>query len=595
MKKIMSLVLAVTLLMSVFGGLTVFAADASGISDGYTEVPAVKGSNDAYSWKVDGTTLYINYTGDPVAYTSETYTQRPWQSSVENITEVVIEGTPTAIGDRTFYGMSKLEKVTFAGTEKRINTEAFVGTAIKGVFKVPKSVTFFHGQSIQNLGINVLIFDGDSNTGNIQLYKGLPYLGDLTSIVLMRPAKITGDEDIKTVKQFGGTYASGTNGMTAPSRINMLVSDASYIAPFAALTSYDNYSKDVPSDKKANIERKEFSVAPGTFGEYTLIKGDVAYGDFVTNAFYLEYTESDNTKVVEFITNGTEKGANMASGTALNSKKDTFGKMVFGFGFTQIPASFGKAYTSLKELKLPYTLTTIGGSAFDGVSTMVKANFEDTKITSIGSAAFRNSKFKELRFPETIVTISMKAFINNNALECVYFPKATTLLLGQWAFAREGDNSKYDDKNLKVIFGDVTFSPSTKVDTFAADAKSTDWRTTTIIYDSSKTTTTSIKSIENFYQTTMVADKCFEYYDEDGVINLFICDFTKEQSYNLFLCTYPDSAMDKLIIIKEGTLSNGDFVNVKYDTSAEVVPDKTKIFLWEGFSSCKPLVPALLK
>ena len=140
MKKIMSLVLAVTLLVSVFGGVAVFAADASGISDGYTVEPAVSGSNDAYGWKVDGTTLYIYYTGDPVAYTSSTYTQRPWQSSAANITEVFIEGTPTAIGDRTFYGMSKLEKVTFAGTEKRINTEAFVGTAIKGVFEVPKSL-----------------------------------------------------------------------------------------------------------------------------------------------------------------------------------------------------------------------------------------------------------------------------------------------------------------------------------------------------------------------------------------------------------------------------------------------------------------------
>ena len=589
MKKIMSLVLAVTLLMSVFGGLTVFAADPSGIPDGYKVEAAVSGSNDAYGWKVDGETLYIHYTGKPVAYTKLNYTERPWQSKVASIKEVVIQGTPTAIGDRTFYNMSNLKKVTFAGTEKRINTEAFVGTAIKGVFKVPKSVTFFHGQSIQNLGINVLIFDGDSTTGKIQLYKGLPYLGDLTSIVLLRPVNIT---EVSALKDFGGTYASGTNGMTAPSRINMLVSDASYITPFAALTSYDNYLDHVASEKEGNIESKEFSVAPGTFGKYTLIKGDVAYGDFVTNAFYLEYTESDNTKVVEFITNGTEKGANMASGTALDSKKTTFGKMVFGFGFTQIPASFGKAYTSLKELKLPYTLTTIGGSAFDGVSTMVKANFEDTKITSIGSAAFRNSKFKELRFPETIVTISMKAFINNNALECVYFPKATTLVLGQWAFAsEEKDTSSYAGKNLKVIFGDVTFSVSTKVDTFAADdATSTNWRKTTIIYDSSKTTLT-----KNFNQTTMVADKCFEYYYEDGVINLFICDFTKEQSYNLFLCTYPDSAMDKLIIIKEGTLSNGDFVNVKYDTSAEVVPDKTKIFLWEGFSSCKPLVPALLK
>ena len=122
MKKIMSLVLAVTLLITVFGGLTVFAADASGIPDGYTVVAAVSGSNDAYGWKVDGTKLYIYYTGAPVAYTSSTYTQRPWQSKVASIKEVVIQGTPTAIGAYSFYQMSNLEKVTFAAPAKCINS-----------------------------------------------------------------------------------------------------------------------------------------------------------------------------------------------------------------------------------------------------------------------------------------------------------------------------------------------------------------------------------------------------------------------------------------------------------------------------------------
>ena len=586
----MSLVLAVTLFMSVFGGLTAFAADASSIPDGYTKVDAVSGGNDAYGWKVDGTKLYIYYTGAPVAYTTSTYTQRPWQSSAAAITEVVIEGTPTAIGDRTFYKMSKLEKVTFAGTEERINTEAFVGTAIKGVFKVPKSVTFFHGQSIQNLGINVLIFDGDSTTGNIQLYKGLPYLGDLTSIVLLRPATITGS--VTTVKAFGGAYTNGTYGMTAPSRINMLVSDASYITPFAALTAYDTYLDDVASGKEGNIESKEFSVAPGTFGKYTLIKGDVAYDDFVTNAFYIEYTESDGTKVVEFITNGTEKGTNMASGTALDRKKATFGKMVFGFGFTQIPASFGKAYSSLKELKFPYTLTTIGGNAFDGVSTMVKANFEDTKIETISAAAFRKSKFKELRFPDTIATISMKAFINNNALECVYFPKASNLLLGSLVFARESDASSYVGKNLKVIFDEVTFSASTNVNTFAADTTSTDWRTTTIVYNAEKTT-----SLPNFNQVTKVADVYYEVNDtdNDNNINLFMCNFDDKQDYKLFMCIYANDALDSIHMIKEDTLAQGGFINAEFNTSANVVSDNTKVFLWEGFANCKPLKTVLEK
>ena len=243
MKKIMSLVLAVTLLMSVFGGLTAFAADATSIPKDYTVEGAVADGNDAYGWKVDGTTLKIYYTGNPVDYKEGDYTNRPWQGSVKTIEEVVIEGTPTEIGERTFKDMKALKKVTYSDEAKKtvtkIKTEAFMGTGINGVFRIPASVTYLHGQSIQSLRISALVFE--SSTTEIELYKGLPYLGDLTSIVLMRPAKITGS--ITTVKQFGGKYTYGTYGMTAPSRINMLISNASYIEPFSKLADYKDYLK----------------------------------------------------------------------------------------------------------------------------------------------------------------------------------------------------------------------------------------------------------------------------------------------------------------------------------------------------------------
>lgn len=590
MKKIMSLVLAVTLLMSVFGGLTAFAADATSIPKDYTVEGAVADGNDAYGWKVDGTTLKIYYTGNPVTYSKDDYTNRPWQSSVKTITEVVIEGTPTEIGARTFKGMKSLTKVTYSDeaekTVTKINTEAFAETSINGVFRIPASVTYLHGQSIQSTPISALVFE--SSTTPIELHKGLQYLGDLTSIVLMRPAKIT---EVTTVKEFGGKYTNGTYGMTAPSRINMLISDASYIEPFSKLTVYENYLDDVASGKEANIASKEFSMAPGTFGKYTLIKGDVAYGDFVTNAFYIEYTESDGTKVVEFITNGTEKGTNMASGTALNSKKATFGKMVFGFGFTQIPKSFGTNYKALQELKLPTTMVQIGDFAFDKVDTMVKANFEDTKITDIGVASFRNSKFKELKFPSTLSQIKQKAFINNNVLECVYFPKASNLFLGSSVFARD-DASIHADKNLKVIFDEVTFKDSTNVNTFAADTTSTDWRTTTIVYNAEKTT-----SLPNFNQVTTVEDVYYEVSDtdKDNNINLFMCNFADKQDYKLFMCTYDNDALDNIRMIKEDTLAKGGFINAEFNTSANVEKGNTKVFLWEGFANCKPLKTVLEK
>lgn len=597
MKKIMSLVLAVTLLMSVFGGLTVFAADAvvetvtketlEGL--GYT-VEKV-GTDYMYGWKVAEGVLDIYYAGTKVIdYTDSNYKDRPWNSQIKYITSVIIKGTPAQIGKYTFFDMGKLTAFTLAGTETVIGACAFANTSIGGVVTIPEHITKVHGQAFMNCPINVLVYDGDAETPTLGLDKGIQYLGKLTNIVIKRniefynlPTKSNG----RTLKHFAGTYGSGKHGMTNPAKINVVSTDAKYFNYFKTITAYpDAY------DVQGKLA-KEDGLAPELFKDCVVADAEKTIGinKFIDNVWYLEYYEPDGSKTIEFITNGTEKGANMAKGTALDGEETEFGKMVFGFGFTEIPESFGKAYTSLEELKLPYTLTKIGNFAFDGVSTMVKANFEDTKITSIGSAAFRNSKFKELRFPETIATISMKAFINNNVLECVYFPKASNLFLGQWAFARQGDNSKYDDKNLKVIFGDVTFNASTKVDTFAADTTSTDWRTTTIIYDSSKTT-----SIKNFNQATKVPNEYYEVSDAygDGKINLFMCDFSKNQSYKLFMCTYEGTALDKLHAIKEDTLAKGEFINMEFDTSGDVKKDKTKVFLWEGFSSCKPLAPALL-
>ena len=58
MKKIMSLVLAVTLLMSVFGGLTAFAADAASIPEGYKA--KIKATDDVVSVRVAGLQSQVN-------------------------------------------------------------------------------------------------------------------------------------------------------------------------------------------------------------------------------------------------------------------------------------------------------------------------------------------------------------------------------------------------------------------------------------------------------------------------------------------------------------------------------------------------------
>ena len=633
----MSLVLAVTLVMSVFGGLTAFAADATSIPKDYTVEGAVEDGNDAYGWKVDDKTLKIYYTGKPVTYSSSDYKNRPWKDSADKIEEVVIEGTPTEIGARTFKGMKSLTKVTYSDeaekTVTKINTEAFAETSINGVFRIPASVTYLHGQSIQSTPISALVFE--SSTTPIELYKGLTYLGDLTSIVLMRPAKITGS--ITTVKQFGGTYASGTYGMTAPSRINMLISDASYIEPFSKLTVYEDYSKDVPSDKVGNIASKEFSMAPGTFGKYTLIDSTEAIldGVFADNVWYLLYDENTNPDsvdyTVEFLTNGKEKGDNMTTkGYSYNTSTKQYTikneqlanvaakikKMVFGFGFTQLQSCFGTnkgindlyekgkhtRYENLREVVFPAQFEKIWEFAFCNIRTLKKVNFEDTAIHIIDKKAFAYCPLETVKLPATITTIGEMAFVGNTALETLYLPSSASLKIDKGGFAREFNQPGFDNKTLKVIADGPQFAVGTNnvVDSsFDYDSNITvdkAWRDTVIIYNS-EDTWTNTNSLGLGNGVSAVADKYYEMHDKDndGKISLWMFNYAAAQPYSMFVATYDGSTLGTVEMLANDELAIGTLLDEDFDVSSKIGNKPAKVFLWNGFLNISPLHSAVEK
>ncbi len=630
MKKVLSLLLAFTMLLSIMTAMPVFADGSVPTDQGYTVVAAVSGGNDEYGWKVDGTTLYLYYTGAPVTYTSSDYTNRPWNNSAASITKVVIAGTPTEIGAYTFNKMTSLADITFAGTETRIQNGAFAETAFTGVFTIPKSVTWMHGQAFQNLKINVLIFEGDAGTSNITLNKGLPYLGDLTSIVLMRPATIS--SDTTTVKAFGGAYAGGLYGMTNPAKINMLVADASYMTPFTALTEHTDYLSDVASGKEGNISAKEYSLAPGKFGEYTLIdrtKG-VTYGDFVAgNVTYLLYDENTAADAedltVEFISDcDSENGSGLMRGytddataktytindSTLSTKAASIKKMVFGEGFTQIPAYFGTNYAggdnvygtgkttryeSLQEVVLPATMTTLGKFAFGKIKTLSKVNLEDTKIKSIAEKAFAYCPIEKVTFPSTIATIDTKAFVGNTALETVYLPSSASLKIGNGAFAREWNQSGDDGKNLKVIVdGDAFTVDTSKVDATAFTVENSDWtnpwRTTTLIYDSSKWT-----AAPSLTGVTAVADEYYDMSVAGNTVSLWMYTFGTAQNYTLLYAGY-NSDSKKLVDVdlkETAQLASKTIVDTDI-TVNNAMTDATsyKAFLWDDLTSLTPLTEA---
>ena len=91
--------------------------------------------------------------------------------------------------------------------------------------------------------------------------------------------------------------------------------------------------------------------------------------------------------------------------------------------------------TSLAEITLPASLTSIGGSTFNSCSLLTSViNLENTKVTSIGAKTFQGcSSLTEITFPSSLTKILNGAFQVCSSLAEITFPDTLTII-GQYAF-----------------------------------------------------------------------------------------------------------------------------------------------------------------
>lgn len=629
MKKILLLTMVLCIAVSAFG--TAYAEEVAwndvtpGESDTWT----------AYKWKVDGNTLYLDYGESPATvqdYAKDTESTRPWASHVNAITDVVITGKPNAIGTYTFSRMGQLRNVTLAGTETAIEANAFVNCQKLGPsFVVPKHVTKLGGTPFTNTGVVSLIFE-ETDTP-IQIYP-LSAMGKLKNITLMRPIK-NGKLERTSVKDFCGTYNSGTFGMTNPAKINFLVTKAEYFTPFANLTEYTDVTA---------ASGNEMNLLPGKFDKCTVIDKNqtVQFVTDVANSMYhLLYTENGKL-TVEFIPNTTVNEANLRNGSAIHtaittnlaSVKSDIKKMVFDAGVNEIGNAFSiiatlnengtiatpgeQQYPNVEEVVLSPTLTNVGHYAFYNMTNLSKVNFEDTKISTIQQYAFRYAPIKEVILPSTLTAVYGEAFRDNPDLEFVYIPVNNSTTVRARTFGALDGNNNYSGKELKVILDGDAFKMCTTTNSGGAGVsayafscqRSGNFRDVTVIHKSTATVTdrdnaATVINTPAFTQqeastvvpATVVTDKHYDVYDadNDGKPNLFMYSFAgTDQDYKLFAGVYSGKALSNVQWLADGTAKAGkaNLINTEYDVTL-TEGETAKVFLWDGFAKLTPLSSAL--
>ena len=99
---------------------------------------------------------------------------------------------------------------------------------------------------------------------------------------------------------------------------------------------------------------------------------------------------------------------------------------------TSIGGSTFQNCTSLAEITLPASLTSIDNYAFDGCSLLTRViNLENTKVTSIGNYAFNGcSSLSEITLPDTLTSIGGAAFYGCSSLADISLPASLTSIGG---------------------------------------------------------------------------------------------------------------------------------------------------------------------
>lgn len=108
------------------------------------------------------------------------------------------------------------------------------------------------------------------------------------------------------------------------------------------------------------------------------------------------------------------------------TKCENLTKVVFEEGIVNIPAFTLNGASSVKEVTLPDTVTSIGGSAFKQLGQLENITLPKN-LTAIGQNAFGGcSSLASITFPETLTTLGSYSFNACNRLTEVTLPKSFT-------------------------------------------------------------------------------------------------------------------------------------------------------------------------
>ena len=437
MKKLMALLLALSLLCTLPLPAAVFAED----SDFQIDENGVL-------------TKYLGSGGDVVIPDGISAIGEKAFKDCENLTSVVIPDGVTSIGKYAFSGCKSLTSVIIPNSVKTIDTSAFSSCTSLTNVKISDGIS----------SIDAFVFENCSSLTNINIPDTVTTIGQYAFYDCRSLASITIPDTVTSIESNAFADCIGLASITIPDSVTKIGDGA--FAGVGSIQANEGNENFISLD--GNLYNKDMSVLMQYTGN-----GNFEIPDSVTSVPSMAFAYSGLTSVtipdgITSIQYSTFKNCSNLTNISIPDTVTSIGGWAFSGCSSLTRINIPKTVTaiesyafyncsSLENIDIPDAVTSIEGFTFSGCSSLTSITIPDT-VTSIGGWAFQNcSNLTSINIPDGITSIKSGTFSGCSSLTNISIPDAVTSI-GIHAFSSCSSLASIGIPDTVTSIGNMAFA-----------------------------------------------------------------------------------------------------------------------------------------
>ena len=524
MKKIISLLLSLAMLLTITSGLnlTAYAAVETGSC----------GDNVTYSLDTSTGVLTISGTGDMNNYPSH---YSPFNNN-SIVKTVIVENSITSIGGEAFRDCTSLTSVTIPNSVTSIGWGAFDGCTSLTNITIPNSVTSID----HSVFSNTAYYNDKSNWD-----KGVLYLSNCL---------IDTNDNFNSITDYA--IKDGTR-IIADFAFEYCRSLTSVIIP-DSVTSIGNYAFDgCTSLAGVTVGNGVTSIGAFAFYDCTSLE-NITIPSSVTSIGDLTFSGCASLLSIE-VSNGNR---NYSSTDGVLFNKDKSELIIYPAGKTD------------GEYEIPNSVTSVDSYAFDGCTSLTSIIIPNS-VTSISLCAFRYcTSLTNVTIGNSVTSIEAMAFDYCKSLTSVTIPNSVTSI-GGYAFEYCRSLTSVTIPNSVTSIGDYAFSGCTSLKDVYYTGSQSDWEKISVgdYNHYLKNATIHYNWNGEFPLFTNEDETSFTVYNSTAIIDSVNDVNLKLKSVNMNIAEN-SSQFDKEKVVKKNDIKGKEIKFTKDDFRDYIIPAK---------------------